>query len=307
MNRRHLLQGALATAPIIGASQMARASDSAGGDSFSFVHFTDPHIQPERGAMDGMKQCLHMVNELEPDFAINGGDLIMDALHVSEERAKLEWDCAAECLAELKVPAYHVIGNHDIGGWSTRAQMDESSPYFGKAYFREHYGDGRTYRSFDHKGWHFIILDTIGQLPDSPDYRGWIDAEQTEWLKADLAAAGRDTPVVIATHVPFQTTLHQLTSDPTLAPVGPHGTVNNFHTIWKLLQSYNVQLILSGHGHIRERLDVGGLTHIQSGAVCGLWWKGDVHGEDEAFNVITCHADGSFDYRFESIGWKVRA
>jgi len=275
--------------------------------SFRFVHLTDMHVQPERGAVDGFKQCLRAINALDPkpDFVITGGDLINDALHVDEERAALEWSLFAECMKVLELPAHHVIGNHDIGGWSSRAKMPEKSDYFGKRWFAKHYGKGKTYRSFDHNGWHFILLDTQTQQVDTPDYRGWLDDEQHEWLKADLAATGTTTPIVIVTHIPFHSALHQLAADPTRQALGPYALVNNFHTFRKLLTRHNVQVVLSGHGHLRERIDLAGLRHIQSGAVSGLWWKGPVYGDAEAFNVIDCTTTG-FTHAFETFGWKVR-
>lgn len=265
------------------------------------------HVQPERGAVDGFKQCLRAINALDPkpDFVITGGDLINDALHVDEERAALEWSLFAECMKVLELPAHHVIGNHDIGGWSSRAKMPEKSDYFGKRWFAKHYGKGKTYRSFDHNGWHFILLDTQTQQVDTPDYRGWLDDEQHEWLKADLAATGTTTPIVIVTHIPFHSALHQLAADPTRQALGPYALVNNFHTFRKLLTRHNVQVVLSGHGHLRERIDLAGLRHIQSGAVSGLWWKGPVYGDAEAFNVIDCTTTG-FTHAFETFGWKVR-
>ena len=71
------------------------------------------------------------------------------------------------------------------------------------------------------------------------------------------------------------------------------------------LQQHNVKLVLSGHGHVRERIELVGITHIQSGAVCGMWWKGPVFGDAEAFGVVTCHRD-SFDYRFQDFDWNAK-
>ena len=53
--------------------------------------------------------------------------------------------------------------------------------------FRRRLGDGATYTSFDHKGWHFIILDGIGFTPERR-YYGHIDSLQLEWLKQELDA-----------------------------------------------------------------------------------------------------------------------
>ena len=88
-------------------------------------------------------------------------------------------------------------------------------------------------------------------------------------------------------------------------PVPPYGLVTNFSEFRELFNPYNVQLILSGHGHIRERIEVMGSTHIQSGAVCGRWWKGRLFGEPETFAVVTCNRD-SFEYAYRDFDWIAR-
>jgi len=300
--RRRLLQSAVLSP--LGLMGQAAAAEAA---PFTFVHLTDPHVQPELGGGEGLRQCLAKINALNPrpDFVITGGDLIMDALHVEESRAALEWKLFGECLGTLELPVHHVIGNHDVGGWSSRARMPQASRYFAKEFFMEHYGQGHTYRSFDHKGWHFILLDSIGQIPGSPDYRGWVDDTQLAWLEADLRATGPTTPIVIVTHIPLQSAMHQLAANPSAAPLPPNALVNNFSEFRPLLRKHNVKLVLSGHGHVRERIELSGMTHIQSGAVSGLWWKGPVAGEAEAFGIVECSAD-SFAYRYQDYGWKAR-
>ena len=56
-------------------------------DKFSFVFMTDIHVQPELSADKGLMAAIKKVNELNPDFVITGGDLIMDALGQTKERA----------------------------------------------------------------------------------------------------------------------------------------------------------------------------------------------------------------------------
>ncbi len=228
----------------------------------------------------------------------------MDALHVDLDRAEMEFNIFDECSKDFGLPVYHTIGNHDIVGWSSKGKVPANNPNYGKRIFTERFGEGKTYRSFDHKGWHFIILDSLGQAKDTPDYIGYIDREQMEWLQADLKQTGTKTPIVIVTHVPFLSTMDQ-----TLVgidkPVPPYGLVTNFFEFRELFNPYNVQLILSGHGHVRERIEIMGSTHIQSGAVCGRWWKGRLFGEPEAFAVITCKRD-SFDYEYQDFGWTAR-
>ena len=55
--------------------------------SFSFVFCTDIHVEPERNAVQGFTQAIDTINKLQPAFVITGGDLIMDALGQSYERA----------------------------------------------------------------------------------------------------------------------------------------------------------------------------------------------------------------------------
>ena len=58
-------------------------------DEFTFVFMTDIHLQSEKHAVDGFLQAIDSVNELNPDFVITGGDLIMDALGQPYRRADL--------------------------------------------------------------------------------------------------------------------------------------------------------------------------------------------------------------------------
>ncbi len=273
---------------------------------FRFVHLTDIHVQPELSAAEGYRKCIAKINALNPrpDFAITGGDLIMDALHTDLGRAKTEFDIFDECSKDFELDVYHTIGNHDVVGWSSKGKVSKNNSSYGKRIFTDRYGHGKTYRSFDHKGWHFIILDSIGQNKDNPDYFGHIDDAQMDWLKNDLINTGTKTPIVVVTHIPFLSTLDQNLVG-IKKPVPTYGLVTNYLTLRKLFVPYNVQLVLSGHGHIRERIEVMGTTHIQSGAVCGKWWKGRLFGESEAFGVVTCK-NNSFEYQFQDYGWTAK-
>lgn len=306
-NRRTFLKtGATVAAALSLGAQDGIAAPAQTQPPFRFVHLTDMHVQPELAAAEGYRQCIAKINALNPrpDFAITGGDLIMDALHVDLDRAEMEFSLFDDCNKDLELPVYHTLGNHDVVGWSSRGKVSAKDPKYGKRIFADRYGEGKTYRSFDHKGWHFIIVDSLGQAKETPDYIGYIDEKQIDWLKTDLEKTGPTTPIVIVTHIPFLSTLDQMLVG-TAKPVPPGGLVTNFFKLRKLLMAYNVQLILSGHGHVRERIEFMGSTHIQSGAVCGRWWKGRLFGDPEAFAVIDCKQD-SFDYRYQDYNWTAR-
>lgn len=288
----------------LGAPLIARSANES--REFQFAYLTDIHVQPEKGAGEGLKKCLGAVHALTPppDFVLTGGDLVMDSLLAGHERIKVQWELFDECWKRLELPSHHTLGNHDIGGWAEGSPLRAADAEYGKRYFADRYGLGRTYRSFDHQGWHFILLDSIQHDPGTPrGFLGWIDDEQLDWLKNDLAAVGKFTPVIVVTHIPFFSVVTQYQGDPRKG-VNKEGLVCNANVVRKLFAGYNVKLILSGHGHVLERIELGGISYIQGGAVCGLWWKGPVFGNPEGFGVVTCRADGSFDFTYRDYGWK---
>jgi Icc protein len=87
--------------------------------------------------------------------------------------------------------------------------------------------------------------------------------------------------------------------------IQPQSLVTNAHEARKILKPYNVKLVLSGHGHIRERIETDHQVHIQSGAVCGNWWRGKLNGDAECFAVVSC-TPTEFSYRYEEFGWTAR-
>ena len=272
--------------------------------SFSFAFLTDAHIQPELRAVEGVRQCFEKANSLEqkPEFVITGGDLIMDALEMGADRVHQQWQLWDEAMKSLHYPTYHTIGNHDVCGWSKKALVKPGENDYGKKLFADRYGKGLTYQSFDHSGWHFIILDSIGQESDL-EYKGWIDDEQLTWLKSDLEKSGKQTPIIIVTHIPFYSVWHQVILGPKIK-IGGKALVGNVFEFRKMLAPYNIKLVLSGHGHISERIQFDKVAYLQGGAVCGMWWKGPVHGNPEGFLQVTCHADGRFEDCYHSYGWK---
>jgi hypothetical protein len=287
---------------------LASQSSAASAPDFSFAYMTDMHVMPERGAVAGFAQCLdHLnANAAKPQFAITGGDLIMDALDVGIDRVNVQWKLFDEGMKRLELPVHHTIGNHDVVGWSAKSVVQPDEHDYGKKMFADRYGAGRTYRSFDHGGWHFILLDSIGQNKETRDYQGWIDDAQLEWFKADLAATGKTKPIIIVSHIPWYSVWHQYLLGPQYHLDGK-ALVGNVHTFRKLLDDYNIKLVLSGHGHIVEKIALGKITYIQGGAVCGMWWKGPVYGKPEGYGIVTCRADETWSYDYTGFGWKVQA
>ncbi len=318
ISRRELLHG-LAGAGVA-SSLLSATTAEAAPKGFRFVHITDFHIQPELGAADGVALAIRKIQELNPspDFIITGGDMIMDALDVTRERAETQLRLFRETLKTLSteipgtrrdtkllnIPIYHTIGNHDVYGWTKKDGNVSKEAGYGKKMFQEWYALGRTYYSFDFADWHFVILDSI--QPKAPNsWHAEIDDAQLQWLKDDLAQVGKTRPIALITHVPLMTLVTQYTEGTTVANTDG-GIVRNGKEVRDIFVPYNVKAVLQGHTHIIEECTYTGTHYITSGAVCGEWWKGPRLGvHPEGFSVFDVKRD-TFKWEYVPYGWKAR-
>jgi Icc-related predicted phosphoesterase len=265
---------------------------------FSFVFMIDIHLRPERGAVEGFRKAIKTVNNLAPDFVIAGGDLIMDAIEQPYERADSLYNLYIETSKEFKMPVYNTLGNHEIFGLYETSGVDPTHPEYGKKMYLNRIG--KRYYSFDHKGWHFMVLDSVGETEDRK-YKGVIDSAQMEWIKDDLAEVDRDVPIVISVHIPFITVATQLKSGP-LSAIEENQVVTNSKETLNLFRDHNLKLVLQGHLHFLEDVYVNGIHFITGGAVCAAWWKGPNDGLEEGYIVVYVKGK-EFDWEYIDYGW----
>jgi 3',5'-cyclic AMP phosphodiesterase CpdA len=270
-------------------------------ESFTFVFMTDIHVQPEKRAGEGFRRAIDKVNSLNPDFVITGGDLIMDALGQTQGRSDSLYNLYQNITAQFKMPVYNTMGNHEVFGLYEKSGISPDNPEYGKQMFKNRLGDGNTYYSFNHKGWHFIILDGIGFTPER-SYYGYVDFLQLTWLKNDLANVDKKMPVVISTHIPLFSIYGQMKNGPTFA-MGQGGVVTNALDVIKSLENHNLKLVLQGHLHIVEEIRYRGTTYITGGAVSGAWWNGAMDGFPEGFTVVEANKD-DFSWEYMTYGWQ---
>jgi 3',5'-cyclic AMP phosphodiesterase CpdA len=301
------LAGAAAGAALLPGSAGLAAEAASGQAGFRFVHLADIHVQPELRADEGFRKCLTAVHGLDPrpDFILTGGDLVMDVLAVGDARAKAVFDLYTRICKDSDIPIRNCIGNHDVFGWSTKGKIAPDHASYGKKMAMERLGLDRTTYGFDHKGWHFCLVDDI--LPVAGDgYEGGCSQEDLDWVSRDLAAAG-DRPKVVCTHIPIISVVPYRGLDATDKPniaVSKSLVCRNAGPILEALRKNTVNLVLTGHLHQNERIAFDGTTHIGEGAVSGAWWKGAHHGNPEGFGVIDVRADGTFEHRYHSYGWQ---
>ena len=303
IDRRRFLKTAAAAGAAVAlpslASSAPRLDSASAPGSFDFVFFTDTHIEPELDAAHGCDMCFRKIASLEPEFAIMGGDLVFDALDVNSPRADLVFNLYKKTEQLIPVPIHRAIGNHDAFGVYTKSGVAPADPGYGKKMFEDLYG--RTYYSFDHKGYHFFVLDSI-HLTDDRLWEARIDDDQLDWLSADLKAAGPKIPVIGVVHCPmvtaFATYAQVVSADRKYNTL----TVANAPDVLDKFEGYNVLAVLQGHTHINENVAYKGTQYITSGAVCGDWWRGPRLGTPEGFSVISLR-NGRLSTRYETYGF----
>ncbi len=268
---------------------------------FSFVFMTDIHVQPELKADVGLSQAIAKVNELNPDFVITGGDQIMDALQHSYSRSDSLYNIYYTLSQKFAVPVYNTLGNHEVFGLYEKSGIFPDHPEFGKKMFKNRMKYEKTYYSFNHKNWHFMILDGIGYTDDR-NYYGHVDSVQMEWIKEDLKTLDKKTPIVISIHIPMISMSAQI-SGGSKETMGAHA-IENAPEVLQLFKDHNLKIVLQGHLHIVEEMIFRGTHFITGGAVCARWWTGPLQGFEEGFVLLKLDENSDdFSWEYIDYGW----
>ncbi len=297
----------LHTAGLAGASALlglpARASWAAPGanaESLRMVFFTDVHAHTDWQAPRALAAAAKAINAEHPELVIGGGDLIYDGFEVAAATAEPQWDVYMTMHEAIGAPVEPILGNHDL----VAVKPDDGSKPSPdpRAIFRGKFGLDRTWRSFDAGGYRFFLLDSVEVSHDELNYHGGISSEQLAWLRTELGRTDTDTPIVVATHIPFLSAIPQATKGAMVPLEANHLVVNNLEVL-ELFAEHNLLLVLQGHLHAEEMLRWQGTTFITSGAVCGNKWRGPRYGTPEGFGVLDLRPD-RVDWKYKSYGWE---
>ena len=212
--------------------------------TFKFIVIGDVQGQTEQ-----TRKLVKEFNSLAPDFVVIVGDLI-HGYENRAERVKKMWDDFDHSVEKLEVPLVTMPGNHDI--WDDQSE---------KIYHRRY---GKTTFSFDHKGAHFIILNSEVRGPDQKPIVDSqpvsITGEQLEWLTQDLAKNKDAKLKFIFLHKPLFQRRHWK------------------EKIQPLLAEYKVNAVFSGHEHVYRKYPVIDGVHYYitggGGWPIGEKWQG---------------------------------
>jgi 3',5'-cyclic AMP phosphodiesterase CpdA len=180
----------------------------AGGkpEAFTFAYISDSHLYDRKLNDRFVNALLRAVDDVngmdpQPDFVFYGGDL-------AQLGQPKELELGAQILKNLKAPLRIMVGEHD---W----YLDMGDKW------RDLFG-APTY-SFDHKGVHFVVLNsvvekdfwtarrltpmqrmqTVAGLDNGVQSPFSVGAEQRQWLANDLKAVPATKPIVVFSHSPL--------------------------------------------------------------------------------------------------------
>ncbi len=271
--------------------------------NFTFAYISDSHIQQISGSKfvynwdRGLIRAVAETNLLEPrpDFVMFGGDL-------AQLGKKSELDHGAEMLSKLNCKLYCIMGEHDY--------YLDLGEYWSKLY-------GSHYYSWDHKGVHFVALNSILTYDDWT-FKRWPTAEQRmlemagldnpngspfmvgekqlEWLKKDLEKVKKDTPVVLFSHSPIQKIYK-----------GWNFWTEDAEQVQALLQPFKDVTVIYGHVHQIQYNQIGNISFHAVMATAWPWPYPESYAQANVFfpkiTVPMNRADPFFER--DATGWQM--
>lgn len=271
--------------------------------NFTFAYISDAHIQHISGNAfvrnwdRGLIRAVAEANLLDPkpDFVLFGGDL-------AQLGTKAELDHGAEIMSKLRHKTYYVMGEHDY--------YLDLGEYWSKLF-------GPQYYSFNHKGVHFVVLNSVLTYDDWTHER-WptpaqrmlemagldnpngspfmVGEKQRQWLAKDLAKVSKDTPVVVVSHSPIQKIFK-----------GWNFWTEDAEEVQALLRPFAKATVLYGHVHQIQYNQIGNIAFHSVMATAWPWPYPQSYAQAEShlpkLTVPMNRADPFFER--DATGWQI--
>ncbi len=268
INRREFLKrgSALLAAGSLPLSLVEVAFGKNDPENFTFAYLSDSHITHIKGKEfvrnwdRGLIRAIAETNLLDPrpDFVFYGGD-------IAQLGKPEEIDHGLEILSGLRGDVHYVMGEHDY--------YLDLGDYWRKQLGPDHY-------SFDHKGVHFVVLNSIltyddwvnkwgGPMErmqqmarlDNPQGSPFMVGEaQRQWLKQDLEKVDKNTPVVVLSHSPLQKIYK-----------GWNFWTDDAEQVQALLKPFRKVSVLYGHVHQIQYNQIGNISFNSAMATAWPW------------------------------------
>ncbi len=253
-------------------------------ECFQIVLFGDTQARNEREIDYIGNDVITELIGTTASFGVTLGDIVFDDLSL--------FPAHNQTVAQLKVPWYNVIGNHDLN-------YDATQRRYANETFESVFGP--SYYSFDYGRVHFVALDNcdwiVATEKEPAHFAPLFGPEQLEFLKNDLARIPESQLVVLMMHIPIQ-------------------QATDREQLFRLIESRPLCISIAGHTHTHEHhfldSDEGwrgpkAHHHIVNVTVCGSWWSGQLDergiphavmtdGAPNGYSVLTFDGD---DYQLD--------
>ncbi len=269
INRREFIKksAAMVAAGSLPLSVVEIAFGKSNPQNFTFAYISDSHITQIKGNKfvrnwdRGLIRAVAEANLIDPrpDFVFYGGD-------IAQLGKPEEIDHGLEIMGGLRGKVHYVMGEHDY--------YVDLGDYWKKQLGPDHY-------SFDHKGVHFVVLNSI-LTHEKWMYKKWdkgmdrmlqmarldnpngqpfmVGDAQREWLKKDLAGISKDTPVVVFSHSPIQK-IHR----------GWNFWTDDAEQVQALLKPFDKVTVIYGHVHQIQYNQIGNISFHSAMATAWPW------------------------------------
>lgn len=201
-------------------------------DSFSFFHMTDPQSTTEKQYNEVFAPAVEFAfDNHDADFILNTGDFVDDG------RSFMQWKRMFNSVSDTLMDTVMMgaAGNHEEKG-------DYAQDYY---FIHPNAPEQDTltgvYYSFDYNNAHFAVLNSNNLGEDDG-----LNAEQIEWLKADMNASDADWKFVAIHKAPYSNGSHFDDDD----------VVAIRAQLQTLMPELGIDVVFQGHDHVYMRSDV---------------------------------------------------
>ncbi len=269
---------------------------------FTFAYISDSHITHLKGNKfvrnwdRGLIKAVAEANLLtpRPDFTIYGGDL-------AQLGTREEIDHGLEIMSAVNGKVHYVMGEHDY--YVDLGEYWESQL-------------GPQWYSFDHKGVHFVVLNSI-VTHDSWTHKNWengmarmlqmarldnpngspfmVGEKQRAWLKSDLAKVDKTTPLVVLSHSPLQKIYR-----------GWNFWTEDAEQVQAILKPFKKVSVLYGHVHQIQYNQIGNISFASAMATAWPWPYPSTYSQQASYlpkMIIEMNRADPFNER-DATGWQ---
>jgi 3',5'-cyclic AMP phosphodiesterase CpdA len=272
INRRYFLRAAslTGTAGLLGSTTCTQTKESSKGNApvfkpIKFGIIADIHRDLTPGVDERLEAFMKKVETEKPDFIMSLGDFA-HAIPENESFAKR--------FTGTNVPAYHVLGNHEMD----KVSKDEAAAFLGMP---------APFYSFDIGGYHCVVMDPnfIHDEGKFIDYEkanyfqfgnrvSYVSDEHCDWLEADLKK----------THLPTILFSHQSLLHDDIGISGVGGIPNRAY-VQRILEKENersgftkIVAAFNGHHHLDHYRRINNIHYFSINSASYLWHNQAVSG-----------------------------